>query len=354
MNVKLKPIDQQTIVITGATSGIGLATARLAARRGARLMLIARSAPALEELAAELARAREGAGEPARGAVVDYAVADVGEPDQVEKAAAQAIARFGGFDTWINNAGTSIFGRYADVPLEEQRKLFDTNFWGVVHGSLAAVRHLKTRGGALINLGSELSDLAIPLQGTYVASKHAVKGYTDALRLELIAERAPISVTLIKPSAIHTQFVEHARNHLEVEPKLPAPVYAPELVAQAILHAAEHPERELFVGGAGRTLSAFARHLPRLFDRVMSRNGLRSQMSDREPSAGDGLEQGASALRERSEMPRRVFRSSLYTQAVMHRRGTTAVALGAAALVALTAFARQRGAGDGRQRRRHA
>jgi short-subunit dehydrogenase len=280
--------------------------------------------------------------EPGRAATVDYAVADVSDWSQLEKAAQQAIERFGGFDTWVNNAGASIFGRCEDVPLEEQRKLFDTNFWGVVHGSLIALRHLKTRGGALINLGSELSDLAIPLQGVYVATKHAVKGYTDALRMELMAEGAPVSVTLIKPSGIHTLFVEHAKNYLDVEPKLPAPLYAPDVVAKAILHAAVHPERDMFVGGAARTMSAFARHLPALFDSVMARTGFRAQKTGHQPTSGDGLETGAGSLQELSEAPRRVFRSSLYTEAVIHRRGTTAVAVGAAALLAARALARRR------------
>jgi short-subunit dehydrogenase len=368
MKIRLKPLDQQVIVITGATSGIGLATARLAAKRGARLMLIARSEPALQQLAVELAAAGGNAAsmpvtadasamstsassqvptaneledETETGANVHYAIADVGDAAQLEEAARQAIDCFGGFDTWINNAGISIFGQCTDVPLEEQRKLFDTNFWGVVHGSLIAARHLRTRGGALINLGSELSEFAIPLQGAYVASKHAVKGYTDALRLELMGDGAPVSVTLIKPASIHTLFVEHARNYLDAEPRLPAPVYAPEVVAETILHAAAHPERDMFVGGAARTMSAFAHQMPALFDRVMSRTGFRSQMTDRPPARADGLTEGTASLRERSGQPRYVFRSSLYTRAVMHRRGSAAVAA-AAVLVGLSALSKAR------------
>ncbi|HEY2020221.1 SDR family oxidoreductase [Paraburkholderia sp.] len=331
--MKLKPVERQTIVITGATSGIGLATARLAARRGARLFLIARSEGDLRELAAELAK---------RGAQVDYAVADVADLPQLKVAVERAVERFGGFDTWVNNAGVSVYGRLADVPVDDQRQLFETNFWGVVNGSLAALPYLKRRGGALINVGSELSDLAVPLQGAYVASKHAVKGYTNALRLELMDEGAPVSVTLIKPAGIHTQFVEHARNYLDFEPKLPAPEYAPDVVAKAILHAAQYPQRDVFVGGASRGMSAFARQTPSLFDRVVSAIGVSLQHTDDPPSRADGLESGAGGLKERSPRPRRVHDSSAYTAAAQHPYRTIGLALGVGA-VWLAAAASRRG-----------
>ena len=132
----------------------------------------------------------------------------------------------------------SIYGPIADVPLADARRLFETNYWGVVHGSLAAVAQLRERGGALINVGSVLSDTTMPLQGHYSASKHAVKGFTDALRIELAEEGAPVAVVLVKPSAIDTPYPEHAGNHLGVAPKHQAPVYAPDVVAAAILDAA--------------------------------------------------------------------------------------------------------------------
>ena len=117
-----------------------------------------------------------------------------------------ALLEFGTVDTWVNNAGLSIYGKLTDVPLADKRKLFDINFWGVVHGCRTAIRLMKHRGGVLINIGSEVSDVAIPLQGIYSASKHAVKGYTDALRMELEHDRIPIAVTLVKPSAINTPY----------------------------------------------------------------------------------------------------------------------------------------------------
>ncbi len=289
----LKPLNQQSIVITGATSGIGLATARRAARAGACVFLIARSEADLKALTEELQ---------ATGARAAWAVADVADHAALSEAAEKCVRLFGGFDTWVNNAGVSIFGRYEDVPLADQHKLFRTNFWGVVHGSLIAAEHLKTRGGAIINLGSELSDHAIPLQGMYSASKHAVKGFTDSLRIELEHARAPISVTLIKPASLDTLFIPHAKNFMNVEPKLPQPVYAPELAAEAILYAATHPRRDIFVGGAARLTSVGARMAPRTTDWVMRALGFSAQRSD-EP-AGDlddnALHEPGRSLRERS------------------------------------------------------
>jgi short-subunit dehydrogenase len=319
--IKLKPLNEQVIVITGATSGIGLATARAAAKAGARVMLAGRDEAALKTITVDLN---------ATGAQVDYVIADMRDTAQVQAAADRAIQRYGGFDTWVNNAGGSIYGRFDEVPMEEQQDLFDTNYWGIVRGSTVAVAYLRQHGGALINLGSEVSDIAIPLQSAYVASKHAVKGFTDALRLELIDERAPVSVTLIKPSGIHTLFVEHARNHLDVKPKLPSPLYSPAVVADAILHAAVSPRRSIYVGGAAPGNVAFARLAPRLFDTFMGRLGVRMQSTERRTRGTDAARR--SELLERSPHKRYVHESSLYTQAALHPGWTATLTLGAAAL----------------------
>lgn len=175
MAASLKPLDQQVIVLTGASSGIGLATAHDAARRGAKLVLVARSGDVLEAVVRGLA---------AGGFDATHVVADVSQREQVEHVACEAVARFGRIDTWVNCAGSTIYGRLDEVTEEDSRRLFDINFWGMVNGSLAALPHLRMTGGALINVGSEASELAIPLQGMYSASKHAVKGFTDALRIE--------------------------------------------------------------------------------------------------------------------------------------------------------------------------
>ncbi len=326
MKIHLKKLRDQVMVITGASSGIGLVTARLAAQRGARLVVAARSEEELKRLAGEIE---------AHGGQAIPVAADVSQQDQVERIASAAVERFGGFDTWVNDAGVSIFGRLEEVRMEDQRRLFETNFWGVVYGSLCAVRHLKQRGGALINLGSVVSDRAFPLQGMYSASKHAVKGFTDALRVELEDEKAPISVTLIKPTSIATPFPRHAGNYMATEPTLPPPVYAPDLVAKGILHCAEHPERDFPIGGASKAISALSAIAPRLMDKYEEWTSFRQQQTQ-QPAAREregSLYQPSHDLAERGEYARHVFETSAYTQGRMHPVLSGAAVLGAGLVV---------------------
>lgn len=269
MPASLKPLNQQVIVITGASSGIGLATARLAAERGAKLVLIARSAETLRSLAAEI---RGSGGE------AIHVVADVADREKIYAAAQEAIHCFDRIDTWINNAGVSIYGSLDEVSEADSRRLFDTNFWGVVNGSLAALPHLKERGGALINLGSEVSEAIVPLQGMYSASKHAVKGFTDALRVEIEElGKAPVSITLIQPTAVNTPFPQHARNYMGREPKLPPPLINPEQVAEAILKAATEGGRDVKVGAMAVVNTAISKLMPNLGDKLSARRGSSQQ-----------------------------------------------------------------------------
>jgi short-subunit dehydrogenase len=322
----LQPLDQQTLVITGATSGIGLATARLAIEHGARVVIAGRSIDALHQT-------REHLEHDAPGRVASC-VCDVTDPDQVQRVAETAVEHFGEIDTWVNNAGVSVYGTIEEVSLEDHRQLFETNFWGLVHGSLAAVDRFRRQQtpAALINLGSVLSERAIPLQGMYCASKHAVKGFTDALRMELEHDGLPVSVTLIKPSAIDTPYVDHAKNYLHDQPKNPPPVYDPRLVAKAILHAAEHPRRDLTVGGGGRMIGAAGNLMPRVMDKVMQLTMFAQQHAGRpdtdrgdhglHTASGGGTEQGPYRGWTRS--------TSLYTAAQRHR-GTALLIAGLAA-----------------------
>jgi short-subunit dehydrogenase len=326
MAIRLKKLDEQTVVITGATSGIGLVTARMAAKRGARLVLAARSEDSLRQLANEIA---------ANGGDAIYVVADVGREEDVRRIARVALDRFGAFDTWVNNAGVSIYGRLADVRTEDMRKLFDTNYWGVVYGSLVAAEHLRVDGGAIVNVGSTLSDRAIPLQGSYCASKHAVKGFTDALRMELEEENAPVSVSLVKPSAIDTPYKDHAKNYLPVEPVNPPPVYAPETVAEAILHCAEHQVRDVFVGAGGKAISAAGQYAPRLTDKLMGATMFTMQQTQEpiDERIHMGLDAPSGELRERGGYGGHVAESSAYTKATLHPvlTGAAVVGLGLAA-----------------------
>jgi len=331
MSITLKPVKEQVIVITGASSGIGLTTARMAASEGARLVLAARNGEALEQLAAELRF---------KGAQVCTVAADVGVADDVARIGAAAIEHFGRIDTWINNAGVSVYGRLEDTSLEDHHRVMQTNYWGAVHGSLEALKHLRQRGGgAIINVGSEISDRALPMQGPYAASKHAIKGFTDALRTELEHEQVPVSLTLIKPGSIDTPFTLHAKNLMDKEPALPPPVYAPELAARAILHAASHPVRDQFVGGAAKLMSVGARAMPGITDMFMRNNLVKQQRAARDtpPGRRDALHatDPNQALKQRSGAfkgsDHRVLEHSPYTTLSMRPAGPAMLAAGALA-----------------------
>ena len=311
MGQKLKPLNEQVIVITGASSGIGLATAKRAARRGAQVVLVSRDE---EDLARAVREIQE------HGARAVHFVADVADQAAMQRVARDVVVQFGRIDTWINNAGVTVYGLIEEVPTEDARRLFETNYWGVVNGSLAALPHLRSGGGALINLGSVLSDTGYPLQGHYTASKHAVKGFTDSLRLEVEKSGAPVCITLIQPAAIDTPYPEHAKNHLGFEAKHMPPVYAPEVVAKAILHCAERPERNVLVGGSGKVFSTSEKFAPRLFDRMKEATSFHGQLTDRPARSGDTLfHPRPDDGRVRGGHPGHVMKTSAYTEARLHR-----------------------------------
>lgn len=323
MAAKLKKLKDQVMVITGASSGIGLTTARLAAKGGARLVLAARSEQALRKLTDEINHGGQGQ--------AVYVVADVSRKQDLEHIVQVAQQRFGGFDTWVNNAGVSIYGRIDQHTEDDMRKLFETNFWGLVNGSMLAANHLKRKGGAIINVGSILSDLTAILQTMYSASKHAVKGFTDGLRMELEMEGAPVSVTLIQPAAIDTPYTLHAKNYMDRLPKHAPPAYAPDTVARAIVHAAEKGTRDVVVGGAGKAFISMEHWTPGLLDNFMESAFAKMEKSDQppRPRAQNGLDRPSGELKERGNYPGYTRKTSFYTNAVLSPVLTTAALLGA-------------------------
>jgi NAD(P)-dependent dehydrogenase (short-subunit alcohol dehydrogenase family) len=279
----LKPIADQVVVITGASSGIGREAALQFAEAGAAVVPVARNRDDLEALRLELERI---------GGRAHPIVADVSEWRQVENAANAAAERFGRIDTWVNNAAVSLYATVEESDVAELRRVIEVILMGQIHGMKAALPHLRRQGrGAIINVGSVLSERAVPLQAAYCAAKHGIKGFTESFRMELEHQGSGISVTLIKPSSMNTPLFEHARSKMGVRPRPIPPVYEPSTVAEAIRYAAEHPIRDITVGGAGKALELLERLSPRLADRYMLRGGsaFRQQRTSKRDGGRDNL-----------------------------------------------------------------
>jgi len=309
--MRLQPLSDQVVVITGASSGIGLTTARMAARAGAKVVMTARDEETLRE---EAQRIRDEGGE------ATFLAGDVADPETLSRVARHAVLTYGRIDTWVNNAGIGVYGLAEEVSLADMRRLFDVTFWGTVHGCLAALPRLKENGGVLINVGSVDSEISVPYHSAYAAAKHAVKGFTNALRMEVEKEGAPVAITLVKPAGIDTPFFEHAKNYMEGNPKPPPPAYAPDVVARTILRCAERPVRDIIVGGSGRVMvglqKAFRRGTDRLFEATMF-SGQQTDRPTRHDRAGALYSTGPFNGRERGQYDGMVRSTSLSTELAM-------------------------------------
>jgi len=333
MQRPLKPLAEQVVVVLGGSSGIGRRTANRLARRGASVLVASRGGPTLDAVVREIRAA---------GGTAEAAVCDVRHPEQVVAVAERAVARFGRIDSWVNVAAVSMFASVEDTTPDEFRRVIEVNYLGQVHGALAALPHLKASGGALIVLSSVESRVALPLHGAYAASKHALEGFTEALRRELLAEGAPVSVTSIKPASVNTPIFAHSRNRMEVEPKGPPQIYHPDVVADCVLYAAEHRVRDLYAGGAGRIMVLAQSLAPALVDAATARFAIALEKT-RTP-AGDGagtFDAPSTDGRGEGDLGWQARRTSLYT--ALQTSGRARAAAGASLLGGLALLLMRRG-----------
>ena len=262
----------EVVVITGASAGVGRATARAFARRGARIGLIARDAEALRATCSDV--------ESLGGKAVPC-VADVARAAEVESAAAMIEDRLGSIDIWVNNAMVTVVSPVAELAPDEVQRVTEVTYLGTVYGTLAALRRMRLRNrGTIVQVGSALAYRAIPLQAPYCGAKFAIRGFTDALRSELLHDGSNVHVTMVQMPALNTPQFDWCRTRLPRTPRPVPPVFQPEVAARAIVWAAHHRRRELLVGMPTAKAVWLNKLFPGLLDRYLARFGYASQMSE--------------------------------------------------------------------------
>ena len=269
----------QTVVITGASAGIARATARLYGRRGANVALVARGKAGLEAAAADV---RDSGGTPL------VIPADVAEPGQVDAAAEQAEAELGPIDTWINVAFTSVFAPFTEISAAEFKRVTEVSYLGFVYGTMAALRYMKPRDyGTIVQVGSALSERSIPLQSAYCGAKHAINGFTESVRVELLHEHSGVHITVVQMPAVNTPQFSWVKSRLPRNPQPVPPIYEPELAARGVAFAADHPARKQYWVGDSTAATLLAQKFAApLLDRYLARTGYDSQQTDQEASPG--------------------------------------------------------------------
>ncbi len=271
MQIKLKPINEQVVVVFGASSGIGRIAALDFAKRGAKVVVAARSESGLKSLVEEI---ETGGGE------AYYQIADAADFGQVKNVADTTVEKFGRLDTWVHSAGAFIFAKVEQTEPEEYKRLIEVNLLGQIYGAKAALPYLKKSGGALIHISSVEAWRTVPYQSAYGASKHGINGFVQALRVELAHDEIPVSVAQILPAAINTPIYDKGRNKMPFKPRPVPPIYHPQIVSDAILYAAENPVTDLVAGGAGLGVVFAERFSPRVTDWVTEKIGFVGQKSD--------------------------------------------------------------------------
>ena len=263
--MRLKPVEEQVVVLVGASSGIGRETALRFAKRGAKVVISARGQQGLNSLVDEIRHS---------GGQAVAVPADASDYEQVKVVADRAVEEYGRLDTWVHLAAVLLVASVEDTTPEEFKRVIDVNLMGQVYGAMVALPHIKREGGgALIHVSSMGAKRSIPLQSAYCASKHGIDGFLESLRVELQHEKLPISVTQVMPATINTPLFDKARTKLGVKPVAPPPIYQPGIVSEAILHAAENPARDLVVGGAAKAVILSQAVSPRLLDMLLKARG---------------------------------------------------------------------------------
>jgi short-subunit dehydrogenase len=269
---------QKVVVITGSSAGVGRATAHRFAQDGARVALLARASKALDGAAQEVR---------AMGCEVLAIAVDVADAAQVEAAAERIENELGPIDIWINAAMATIFSPVSEISAEEFRRATEVTYLGTVHGTMSALKRMRARNrGKIVQVGSALAYRAIPLQSAYCGAKFAIRGFTDALRVELMHEKSQVTVTMVQLSAFNTPQFQWGRTRLPRRPQPVPPIFQPEVAAQGIHYAAHHKRRELWVGYPAVKAIIGNGLVPWLADRILAKEGYSGQM-DKEPVSAD-------------------------------------------------------------------
>lgn len=267
------------MVVTGASGGVGRAVVRQLGRQGAKVALIARGTTGLGAAAVDVG---------VEGGTGEVFEADMAEYDQVRRAAERIEAEMGPISVWINIAFSSVFARFSDISPDEYARTTAVTYLGYVWGTKVALDLMRPRNtGAIVQAGSALSQRGIPLQSAYCGAKHAIKGFTESVRTELLADRSGIDITLVQLPALNTPQFDWVLSKLRRHPQPVPPIYQPEVAARAIVYAAEHPERKEYWVGATTAATLLAQRVaPALVDRYVARTGARSQQTDEKPPDG--------------------------------------------------------------------
>ncbi len=334
-------MQNQTVVITGASAGIGRATARLFGERGARVGLIARGQAGLDGAARDVEQA---------GGTALAISADVSDYDQVTAAADKVEQELGPIDVWVNVAFTSIFAPFEEITAAEFRRVTEVSYLGFVHGTMAALALMRPRGqGTIVQVGSALGERSIPLQSAYCGAKHAINGFTSSLRCELRHENSGVHVTVVQMPAVNTPQFSWVRSRLPRHPQPVPPIYQPEVAARGVLYAADHPHRRQYWVGASTAATIVANRLaPAVLDRYLARTGYDSQQTSQpvEPGRPDNLLQPVDRDQGQDHGPHGIFDDKSHDRSPQlwlaeHARASAGILAGA--VVAGALLARQLG-----------